>query len=773
MGTELVRLQVPGRPVELLNLESGDAVEHVHTAYIKAGARAILTNTFGANPLRLAAFGLEQKAREINEAAVRIAMKARREAELPAVAVIASMGPTGRLLKPVGDARFDEVYESYRMQAHILAEAGVDGVLVETMSDLAEAKAAVLACKDEGLLVAATMTFEGDRTPMGVSPECAAITLQSLGALAVGANCSSGPHELVPVLKRMHRVSSVPLIARPNAGVPGKNELADVQSWCDGALSLLEAGVCVIGGCCGTTPAHISALRAAMRGFVVRPGALPPETAMLICGFNRYVWIEPGGYPCLVGERINPARKRALREDILSGKMEVVRLEARQQVASGAEALDLSADIPGQNVTKLIGRVVEAVQTVWDGPCFLDSACAGHLESIAAEFRGRPVLNSLRFVEPAFSEGLRMAKRLGACAVLLLSGTEGTPHTVEGRIRMAEDMLLKAETMGLHRSDLLIDPAVLPAAIESGSTFLESVELLAKRGFLTCGGVSNVSTGLPKRPALNAALISTSVCRGLNAVIADPCDEAARDAIAAGALLGGRDPGAKKYTERLGSRAPEAAGAPSEEAPSIQRVKRAVLSGDVSGALESVGVALQEGLKPEEILNEGITSAMAEAGRLFEEKKFFIPNLLLAAEAAKACLEVLRPKLGKATRGRGTVAMATVEGDIHDVGKNIVCAVLESRGFRVVDLGKSVPVEKVLEVLPSVDLVGLSSLMTTTLPAMERTLKAIKARCPSMKVIVGGGVLTAEYAASIGADGYAENAAGAAELVCSLFRRST
>lgn len=774
MGTMLVGSLQPGQPVDLANLESPDRVCDVHRLYIRAGARIVLTNTFGANPIKLAVTGHERYTRAVNMAAVQIARRACEAEGKPEVAVVASVGPTGQLMQPAGALTFDDAYLAYREQAKALAEAGVDGVLVETMSDLLEAKAAVLACMDEGLPVACTMTFEGEKTSMGVSPECAAVTLEALGALAVGANCSTGPDELAMVIARMRKVCGVPVIARPNAGIPGRNEWVDTDVWCLATAKLVEAGASLIGGCCGSTPGHIAKLRTLLKSH----NASQPHRwndgadgwTLPICGFGRIARVSLQGLPLMVGERINPARKRSLREDMVSGRLELVRREARQQADCGADALDLSTDIPGHDHAALMRSTVQAVQSVWDGPCFIDSSHLHALETGLKEFRGRPVLNSLRMEEPLFSEGAKLAKRFGAAVVVLPSTPEGVPATVEGRLSVAEEMIQRLEAYGISRRRVLVDPAVTPIATDpaAAQTCLGCIKVLHQRGLLTCAGISNISHGLPSRASLNAAFLSAACAAGLDAAIADPCAPEVVAALASGALLAGRDTGCKRYIGLMSGPASQERRFESDDA--IGRLRQAVLEGNAEAAVQWAEKALAEGFGAIKVLETGVTAAMEEAGRLFEQKVFFIPNLLLAAEAAKKCLEVLKPRLGASSRRNVRVAMATVEGDIHDVGKNIVCAVLESRGFEVIDLGKNVPVAAVLEVAPSVDVIGLSSLMTTTLPAMERTVKAVKTRWPSKKVIVGGGVLTPEYAASIGADGYAKDAAGAAELVLTITR---
>ncbi|MGB9866917.1 MAG: homocysteine S-methyltransferase family protein [Bacillota bacterium] len=770
MGTMLVGLVRPGEPVELANLELPEHVCTVHRLYLRAGAKVLLANTFGANPLKLSLTGHEGKTRALNVAAVQLARRACQEEGRSDVTVLASMGPTGQLMSPVGPICFDAAYEAYREQARALAESGADGVLVETMSDLLEAKAAVLACRDEGLPVACTMTFEGGSTTMGVSPECAAITLESLGALAVGANCSTGPDQLAAVIARMRRMSRVPLIARPNAGVPGKNEWKDPQAWWTATAKLVEFGASLIGGCCGSTPEHIRGLGESLaKRMDIEAREQAQSTtgeALQICGSGRAARLELLGSPVIVGERINPARKRALRQDMVSKKFELVMTEARQQVKCGAVALDLAADIPGQDHASLMRSLVHAVQGVWDGPCFIDSSHLQALEAGLKEFRGRPVLNSLRLEEPLFSVGARLAKRFGAAVVVLPSTTQGVPDSVEGRLSLVRDMLSKLEGVGVPRQLVLVDPAVTPLSTDpfAAEKCLGCIKELHRQGLLTCAGISNISHGLPSRPVLNGAFLTAACSAGLDAPIADPCSPEIQQALVTGALLAARDPGCQGYIKAMAAPVDRS----QEASDPMGRLRQAVLDGNGEAAVQWVMGALEAGLSPIEVLESGVTRAMEEAGRLFEQRVFFIPNLLLAAEAAKKCLEVLRPRLGTSLRKRARVAMATVEGDIHDVGKNIVCAVLESRGFQVVDLGKSVPIAAIVDAASSADVVGLSSLMTTTLPAMERTVRAVKARWPNKKVIVGGGVLTQEYAVSIGADGYAKDAAGAAELVLSI-----
>lgn len=804
MGTMLQsKGLMPGECPEWWNLKMPQAVEEVHRAYVEAGAHIIQTNTFGANRYKLKEFGLEEKVKEINQAAVKIAQRA----AAGRVRVAVSMGPTGLLPHPWGPATFDDFYQAFKEQAMAAAEAGADLISIETMSDLLEIKAAVIAVKENtSLPVLAQMNFQPDgRTLMGTDARTAAVVLDALDVDALGANCSGGPAELLRVLQEMAVVTDCPLVVQPNAGLPQLIEGRAVytqtpEQMAEYALAMVEAGAWVVGGCCGTTPEHIRWLARVLRGKTprrqegfVRPAALASR--------SRLVLLDDRGPLVFIGERINPTARKKLAADIREGRMEMVVEEARTQVEAGAPLLDVNMGVPGIDEAEAMRQAVMQIQTAVDVPLSIDSANPEAIEAALKVFAGKALINSVNGKKESLESILPLAKKYGAAVLGLALDAGGLPATAERRLEIARAILEAALEYGLRREDLYIDCLVqtVSAQQEQALQTLEGVRRVkSELGLRTILGVSNVSHGLPAREVLNATFLAMAYSHGLDMAILNPFDQRMRETLAATAVLLNRDPYCQEYVSRfqnykaaaavappaaVGPAGPELAGAAGEPvaagesavatekegaAPAVKkaetlknRIQQAVIRGERERIEPLLEEALREGVEALELVNEALIPGIEEVGRRYEEKVYFLPQLILSAETMKTGFSFLRPRLSAGeVQPVATIVMATVEGDIHDIGKNIVAVLMENYGFRVVDLGKDVPAEEILQaaVAEKADLIGLSALMTTTMPRMAEVISEVKKRSLPVKVIIGGAVVTGEYARKIGADAWATDA---------------
>ncbi|MGE5509462.1 MAG: homocysteine S-methyltransferase family protein [Chitinophagales bacterium] len=806
LGTQLIAAGLTaGECPETWNLTHPEVLREVHRAYLAAGSQVITTNTFGGNRRKLSAYGLGGSVAELNAAGARLAREAAGEGAL----VAGSMGPTGEFVEPFGPLSFREAYEVFQEQAKALLEGGADFLLLETFSDFGEARAALLAARDLGAPVAATFTFdEHGRTLLGADPEAVVVVLQGLGAAFVGANCSLGPQELIPLAHRMVAVAQVPVAVQPNAGLPRLVDGRPVYplgaaEFGQAGRSLLEAGVRLVGGCCGTSPAHISALAEAVReagrgaGRPACVAAAAAPTDLYLAGPGGVVHVSRAGLPAAIGERLNPTARRRLADAVRSGDFAVYREEARSQVAAGAQVLDLNVGVPGVDEPQAMRAAVKAVAAAVPVPLSIDSATGGALAAGLEVFPGRALLNSVSGKEASLAEVLPLARRYGSAVLGLTLDERGIPARAEDRLAVARRIVEAAEALGLRRSDLLIDCLVLAAGAQQAEVAetLKAVRLVREElGVATVLGVSNVSHGLPARPLLNRTFLAMAVAAGLDAAIFNPLDQGMWETLRAGAVLVNRDPHARAFLASLPAEerpaaaaaaapaaaplpAPESAGSPVVVAPSpaaegwVAPLFRAVVEGESSRVANLVGKALAEAA-PLEVINRAVVPALEEVGRRYERGDYFLPQLMLAAEAARAAFAELKPHLAEAGGGasRATVVLATVEGDIHDIGKNIVAVMLENHGFRVVDLGKDVPARRIVEAVrrEGASLVGLSALMTTTMMGMAQVIQALRAEGAPVKVLVGGAVVTEAFARSIGADGYGKDAVAAVRLAQSF-----
>ncbi|HHW04144.1 MAG TPA: dihydropteroate synthase [Thermoanaerobacterales bacterium] len=796
MGTELMRRGLlPGECPEGWNISHPERVEEIHKAYIRAGADVVETNTFGANRIKLQNFGLSDRAGEMNFRAVEIARKASGGRALVAL----SVGPTGMLMEPYGNLSFEEACHVFREQMESALEAGPDLIVIETMSQLQEARAALIAAKElASIPVAVTMTFEeSGKTLMGTDPITALVVLSSLGADMVGLNCSLGPDKMAEALTEMAGFN-VPLIVQPNAGIP---ELIDgravyrltPQDFAEHCKKLAKIGVNAIGGCCGTTPEHIRLLKEVLSGMkpkalTGRPGLELSDNAdgssnsispmLILCSDKKTFFVSPKEPVKIIGDRINPTGKKVMIEELKQGSLSSVIEKALNQKKAGAHILDVNIGAAGIDERTLMRQVVLRLQTVVDLPLCLDSSGADVLEEGLKVYAGRALVNSVNGSEKRMERLLPLVKKYGAAVVALAMDERGIPQKAEERVKIARRIVERAEEYGIRRQDVVVDCLVLTAGAQQ-EYVMEAIRALRmvkeELGCLTTLGITNVSYGLPGRSSLNGAYLSMALGAGLDLPIVNPLDPEVWEVIRAANVLTGRDKNAADFIAYWGEKDGEpskkqktepAAGEKENGAETAADMGRRLYDCILEGRRNVAGDILKDllgaGKGPLEIVDEIIVPALKEVGVKYELGEFFLPQLIQSAEAAQEIFKLLKERFpADQKKSRGKVVLATVKGDIHDIGKNIVKVIMENYGFEVIDLGKDVASEKITEELmkhPGIRLVGLSALMTTSIPAMERTILDIKNLDPDCRVVVGGAVMTRPLAEKIGADFYAKDA---------------
>ena len=785
MGTQLqTRGLAAGELPELLCLTHPEVVTDVHAAYVAAGADVVTTNTFGANATKL---GDAATVEEVFAAAVSCARAS------GARYVAADLGPTGQLLAPMGPLAFDDAYELFTRQVRAAEAAGADLFVIETMSDLAEAKAALLAARENSSLpVLVTMTFEEDgRTFLGATPEVAALTLSSLGAAAVGINCSLGPAEVAPLVARMADWARCPLMVQANAGLPHVEDGVTVydigpDEFATAVVPMLESGVSILGGCCGTTPEHIAAERALLSGRAPVRRTLPDRFA--VCGPQRVASLAPGEVG-VIGERINPTGKKKMKEALRSGNHDHVIAEAIAQERAGAQILDVNAGLPEIDERAVMCRLVDELLGVTTLPLQIDASDPAVIEAAVRRYPGKALVNSVNGKADSLAAVVPLAARYGCALVGLTLDEDGIPATAAGRLAVARKIVAATDAAGIPRADVVIDCLAMAASTDQTAprTILDAIRLVKTElpGVRTVLGVSNISFGLPFRPLVNATFLAAAFGAGLDLAIINPGVRRMMDVVDSWRVLSGEDEAARFYVEHYADRsdavpaaAPGEKAAPAEKDAAlptdpVERARRLVLDG--RGA--PMADAMREVLRDHDAMfaiNEVLVPALDEVGLRFEAGTFFLPQLMASAEAAKAGFETVREAAAGqagASAGKGPVVVCTVRGDIHDIGKNIVRMLLENYGFEVIDLGRDVAPETVADVVVErhVRLVGLSALMTSTVPAMAETIELLRERAPWCRVVVGGAVLTPEYAQMVGADFYAKDATETARIAGEVF----
>lgn len=765
-GTQLqARGLKPGELPESWNFTHPEIVEAVHRGYLDVGSNIVKSNTFGANPIKLKGSGLDCKA--TIEAAVAIAKRACGGRENKFVAL--NLGPTGKLLSPYGDLPFEDAVAAYGEMVRYGAAAGADLILIETMSDTYEIKAAVLAAKENSdLPVCVTMTFDQDgKLLTGATVEAAALMCEGLGVDAMGFNCGLGPVQVAKLLPQMLAATSLPIIINPNAGLPvekdGKTFFeVDPEEYAELMYELAQQGPSIIGGCCGTTPAHIEAMIKKCKE--LQPGGYRDCKLTAISSYGKAVHLGEG--PVLIGERINPTGKKRLKEALVAKDLDYVCRLGLEQINVGAHILDVNVGTPGIDEPAMIAKAVPALQAITDTPLQIDTSNYEAMERALRFYNGKPMLNSVNGKEESLSKVLPLAKKYGAVLVALCLDDNGIPNTAAGRIAVADKIIARASAYGIESRNIVVDPLALTISTgaENAAIACEVIRTMKARGINTVMGVSNISFGLPDREAVNSTFFTMALQAGLSCGIINPQSKPMLDAYYGFRALAGYDEGCKEYVQHY-------ADAPKATATFVSEMGLydAIVKGLAEASRKAAAKAL-ETEKPLDVINKYMIPALDFVGNGFEKKTLFLPQLLMSADAAKAAFEVIREAVGVGETQGETVIIATVHGDIHDIGKNIVKVLLENYGYKVLDLGKDVPVEAIVKAAQETKakVVGLSALMTTTVGAMEETIKALHA-VGDCQIVVGGAVLTQEYADAIGANHYAPNAVSAVNYVNSVF----
>lgn len=770
MGTMLMQAGMPaGALPELMNLTHPEIITGIHRSYVEAGSDMVITCTFGANEKKTAGCG--HSVEEIISAAVANARAS------GAAFVALDIGPIGELLAPVGTLSFEEAYQIFARQIRCGAACGVDAIYLETMTDLLEVRAAVLAARElTDLPVFATMTYEATgRTFLGVPPEAASLTLERLGVSAVGINCSLGPREILPIAERLAAVTSVPMIIKPNAGLPDASSGSlsyDItpEQFAQYTQDYLALGFTIFGGCCGTTPDYIRRMRAVLDRSTFR---LPEKKHLsALCSGTRYVPVDG---VCVIGERINPTGKKRFKQALQEHDLDYIIEQGISQADAGAHVLDVNVGLPGIDEREMMLEVTRELQSVIDLPLQLDSNNPEVLEPALRCYNGIPIINSVNGEEASLRAILPLAAKYGTMVVGLTLDEAGIPPTSEGRIAIARKIVARAAEYGIGPERIAIDCLTLTVSAEPAgamNTLAALRAVKAELGVKTCLGVSNISFGLPQRVKVNAHFLAIALENGLDFPIINPNVPEMMQAVDVHNLLHQRDPGSAHYIETYA--VPVDAPKPAQSsAPDAPDVRTAILKGMGEDCAAATRALLQEN-DPLDVVAQHLIPALDLVGDLFEQNKIFLPQLIRSAECAQQGFEVVRQCMAQ-TGGEAPqaekVILATVKGDIHDIGKNIVKVVMENYGYQIIDLGRDVPPETIADCAleQQVDLVGLSALMTTTLGAMADTITLLHARGYTGKVMVGGAVLTPDFAESIGADFYCRDAKASVDAAKAVF----
>lgn len=753
MGTMLQNAGLEaGAAPELLNIDKPELIEDIHRKYVEAGSQIVYANTFGANRYKLK----NNSVKEIISAGISIAKKACGKKALVAL----DIGPIGQLLEPSGTMTFEEAYDIFKEQ--IIAGKSADVIVFETMTDLYELKAAVLAAKENSRQpIVCTMTFEENRrTFTGCCVSSMALLLNGLGVDAVGINCSLGPSQLIPICKELLEWTDMPVVLKPNAGLPdpvtGKYDVSP-EEFAEQMKYAASCGVKIFGGCCGTTPEYISALKKALDGTEVRRRKALPRSA--VCTPSRTVVIDR---PRIIGERINPTGKKLFKEALRNNDTGYILNQAIEQIRAGADILDVNVGLPEIDEKAMMIKAVKEIQSVTDAPLQIDSTIPEVLEAALRIYNGKPIVNSVNGEESSLETVLPLVKKYGAAVVGLTLDKNGIPPKAEQRFAIAEKILKRAMYYGIPKEDVFIDCLTLTASAEQDAV-METLRALGRvkkeLGLKTVLGVSNISFGLPNRPLINQNFLTMALTYGLDLPIINPNVDAMTGAVRAYKLLANIDKNSFDFIAAYNSAAVQKTENKDENNISLEYAVE-------NGLKDESAKATAELLKtadPMEIINGALIPALDKAGEQFEKGTIFLPQLILTAGAAQAAFGVIREKMiseNSSPVSKGKIVLATVKGDIHDIGKNIVKVLLENYGYTVIDLGKDVPCEEVVRAALEhrVKLVGLSALMTTTLKSMEETIRLLRESGSECKVVVGGAVLTPEYAEKIGADFYAKDA---------------
>ena len=771
---------------ELFNVERPEVVKNIHAQYLQHGSDVITTNTFGACSLKLEDYDLQDRVKEINIAAVKVAKEAIAEFK-PSARVAGSMGPTGRFLQPLGNMSFDDIYDTYKEQADALIEGGVDFIIIETIIDVQEMRAALLASLDarneaektkEDVQIICQFSFSEDgRTITGTPPAVAATIVEAIGADIIGINCSLGPEQITPLIEEIASVTNLPISCQPNAGMPqliNKQTVFPLTAEEMGPLMLaiVDAGASYVGGCCGTTPAHIQSISNAVKAHAPKERAyIEPKT--IITSRTKLLELGHNVKPLIIGERINPTGRKVLAQELRDGSFIRVKRDALDQVEAGADILDVNMGVAGMDQTPLMEKAIFELSMLVETPLSIDTLDPAAMEVALKNYPGRALINSVNGEEESITHVMPLAKRYGAALLCLPLSSGDLPEKAEDRVALAESIVNCAYGYGLQPHDLLLDPLVLTLASgeDSARQTLKTLRLYKEKfGFPTVMGLSNISFGMPQRPYLNGQFLTMALASGLTTPIMNPLNYAAKKAFVSSSTLLGWDPGSAEFIKEYGYE--DETTAPGNAAPKgpdkasfdsndpLANIRACVEQGEKEAIVELVKKALADGMDPLDITKKGLSEAMNVVGDKFGSGKLFLPQVMLAAETMQAAFNTIKEIIpASESLDKGTVIVATVKGDIHDLGKNIVAALLENNGYKIVDLGKDVDPEVIVQAIKDnkAALVGICSLMTTTMPQIDNTIAAIRAAGLKTKVMVGGAVVSQDYADQAGADIYAKD----------------
>ena len=769
MGSLLEKYGIlPGETPETWNISHPEVITEIHRAYYNAGSHVINTNTFGANALKYDRETLEN----IIASAFDCAKKARETSSgSNAKFIAADIGPTGRMLKPFGDLDFEDAYKAFAETVILAEKHGADLIVIETMNDSYETKAALLAAKENSSLpVIVTNAYGSDgKLISGATPEVMVAMLEGMGADYIGANCSLGPEALLDVIKEITACSSVPCVFKPNAGLPeainGKTVYdLSADEFADAVAEAVKLGARLVGGCCGTTPEYIKALSAKLAG--EKPAEITRKTNTVITSYCKAHCFD--GKITLIGERINPTGKKRLRTAVEERDIDYIVGIAIDEEELGAHALDVNVGAPGTNECEFLPEVISAIQYSSSLPIVIDTSDADAMEAALRVYNGKPLINSVNGKRESVERIFPLMKKYGAAAIALTLDERGIPKTADERMQIAKRILAEAEKYGIDKKDIIFDPLAMAVSVDkdSAKVTLEAISRISRElGCHTSLGVSNISFGLPKRDAVNSAFFSMALAAGLSAAIMNPASPEMMKSYYASSALLGLDDNFESYISAAESM--ETAVAPMVKSDKSEATAVTLSEAIVKGLKDRAASVTEELLRSVDsmkIVNDEIIPALDTVGRGFEEGRIYLPGLLLSAETAKVAFEAIKRSMTGASVKRDlSIVIATVKGDVHDIGKNIVKLLLENYGFSVTDLGKDVPSAEIVRAAKenNADIVALSALMTTTVPAMEETVNMLRAELPSAKVIVGGAVLNEDYARRIGADFYGKDAMSA------------
>lgn len=793
-GATGTNLQKAGMPVgvcpEQWILENSEVLIDLQKRYVEAGTDILFAPTFTASRIKLKEYGLEDHLEEMNRKLVALSKEAAKGTN---ALVAGDLTMTGEQLYPLGDLMFEDLVDVYKEQAKIIADAGADLFVVETMMSLQECRAAVLAIREVcDLPVMVSLTYNEDgRTLYGTDPVTAVVVMQSLGADAVGMNCSTGPEAMLEPIAKMAEYAAIPLLAKPNAGMP---ELIDGQTvfnvepeeFAEVGKKLVEEGAAIIGGCCGTTPEHIRALKEAVKGIPVKA---PLQTKRrMLTSERKSVEITLDGRFMVIGERINPTGKKKLQAELKEGSLNLVRTMALEQEENGASILDINMGMNGIDEKEMMLRTIYEVTSTVDCPLCIDSSHVDIIEATLRIYPGRALINSISLEKEKFEKLLPIAKKYGAMFILLPLSDEGLPKDSAEKHGIIRTIMDEAVRIGMAKEDIIVDGLVATiganpnAALECFETFSYCKNELE---LPTACGLSNISFGLPERTYVNTAFLTMAIANGLTMAIANPSQELLMNAAFASDMLLNKKESDIRYIERMNflsekyagmervmvQKTPagtSAAGGETRKESTGSGVFQAVLKGNKEHVLEEVKKMLDGGAKPDEIINEHLIAAINEVGELFDKKKYFLPQLISSANTMKLAIEYLEPMLERSnTEAMATIVVATVEGDIHDIGKNLVVLMLKNYGYHVIDLGKDVPADVIVDTAMNegAKVIGLSALMTTTMMRMKDVVELAKEKGCTAKIVIGGAAITESFSDEIGADGYSKDAAECVKLV--------